>query len=109
MSAHRERGDMKEHLDKADKAFENSIRLGIMALLMVNSSLDFNSLKKLLGITDGNLSSNVAYLINQKYIFIKKIFINNKPNTSYSVAEAGRKAFTSHISAMEKIISHSRK
>jgi len=100
---------MKEHLEKVDKAFENSIRLGIMALLMVNRSMDFNSLKTTLGTTDGNLSSNLSYLLTQKYITVKKKFINNKPNSSYAAMEAGRKAFKLHISAMEKIISHGKK
>ena len=100
---------MKEHLENIDKAFENSIRLGIMALLMVNRSIDFISLKNMLGTTDGNLSSNLSYLIDQKYIVVKKQFINNKPNTSYSGTEAGRKAFKVHIDAMEKIISHGKK
>ncbi|MBA2406712.1 MAG: transcriptional regulator [Chitinophagales bacterium] len=100
---------MKEHLDRVDKAFENSIRLSIMALLMVNATVDFNSLNKLLGTTDGNLSSNLSYLISLKYVAVKKRFINKKPNTSYSALEAGRKAFKSHIEAMEKIILHSKK
>jgi len=100
---------MKEHLEKVDKAFENSIRLGIMALLMVNRSMDFNTLKNLLGTTDGNLSSNLAYLLNQKYIAVKKSFINNKPNSSYAALDAGRRAFKIHIEAMEKIISQGKR
>src|SRR6185369_2309425 len=100
---------MKEHLENIDKAFENSIRLGIMAVLMVNRSMDFNSLKKMLGATDGNLSSNLSYLLDQKYIGVKKQFINNKPNTSYSAMESGKKAFKVHIDAMEKIISLGKK
>jgi DNA-binding HxlR family transcriptional regulator len=100
---------MKEHLENIDKTFENSIRLGIMALLMVNRSMDFISLKKMLGTTDGNLSSNLSYLVDQKYIAVKKQFINNKPNTSYSSLEGGRRAFKIHIDAMEKIISHGKK
>ncbi len=100
---------MKEHLENIDKAFENSIRLGIMALLMVNRSLDFNGLKKILGTTDGNLSSNLSYLESQKYVTTKKQFINKKPNTSYTKTEKGRKAFMVHIEAMEKIISHGKK
>ena len=100
---------MKEHLNNIDRAFENSIRLGIMSVLLVNHSMDFNALKKLLGTTDGNLSSNLTYLLNQKYITVKKKFINNKPNSSYAALEAGRKAFQAHISAMEKIIALGKK
>jgi hypothetical protein len=100
---------MKEHLENIDKAFENSIRLGIMAMLMVNRSMDFNALKKMLGTTDGNLSSNLSYLVDQHYITVKKQFINNRPNTSYTAMDSGRKAFKAHIDAMEKIISLGKK
>ena len=100
---------MKEHLEKVDKSFENSVRLGIMALLTVNRSLDFNSLKNLLGTTDGNLSSNLSYLLNQKYISVKKQFINNRPNTSYTALETGKKAFSAHLDAMEKIMALAKK
>ena len=99
---------MKEHLDKVDKVFENSIRLSIMALLMVNRSMDFNTLKQIVGTTDGNLSSNLTYLLNNEYISVKKQFINNKPNTSYAALELGRKAFNAHIDAMDKIMSHAK-
>ena len=100
---------MKEHLENIDKAFENSIRLGIMAMLMVNRWMDFSALKKMLGTTDGNLSSNLSYLVDQNYIAVKKQFINNRPNTSYTAMDSGRRAFRSHIDAMEKIISHGKK
>lgn len=95
---------MKEHLNNVNRALENTIRLGIMALLMVNQSMDFISLKKMLGTTDGNLSSNLSYLLQHKYISVKKKFIGNKPNTSYAALEAGKKAFRLHIDAMEQII-----
>lgn len=100
---------MKQHLQHIDKAFENSVRLSIMALLMVNASLDFGSLKKQLDLTDGNLASNLSYLQDCKYISVKKQFINNKPNSSYLALPNGRKAFRAHIDAMEKIISASKK
>ncbi|MFM7222788.1 MAG: transcriptional regulator [Bacteroidota bacterium] len=34
----------------------------------------------------------------------KKKFIGKKPNTSYSVSRSGRKAFSEHLDALEKII-----
>ena len=66
---------MKEILKKLDKAFENRIRLGIMSALMVNTHLDFNTLKDLLGVTDGNLASHLKFLEKYKYISFKKEFI----------------------------------
>ncbi|MEO1253779.1 MAG: transcriptional regulator, partial [Bacteroidota bacterium] len=53
---------MKEILKNLNKAFENKTRLGIMSVLMVNDRMDFNSLKELLGVTDGNLASHLKSL-----------------------------------------------
>ncbi|MCC8172549.1 MAG: transcriptional regulator, partial [Parabacteroides sp.] len=41
-----------------NKVFESKARLGIMAVLMVNDEADFNALKELLSLTDGNLASH---------------------------------------------------
>ena len=75
-----------------------------MSVLLVNDRVDFNTLKKLLNITDGNLASHINALQNKKYIKVKKQFLNKKPNTSYSVSELGKKAFNDHLNALEKII-----
>jgi len=95
---------MKNILENINKAFENRTRLGIMAALLVNDSVDFNSLKEILNVTDGNLASHIKYLDKVSYIKIKKQFIGNKPNTNYSVTKLGRLEFQKHINALEKLI-----
>ncbi|WP_109830327.1 winged helix-turn-helix domain-containing protein [Reichenbachiella versicolor] len=95
---------MKNILEDLNKAFENKVRLGIMSALMVNDALNFNSLKELLGVTDGNLASHIKALDKQQYLSIKKEFLNNKPHTQYSVTQAGRDAFTKHIKAIEQLL-----
>jgi DNA-binding MarR family transcriptional regulator len=87
-----------------NKAFENRIRLGIMSLLMVNDSLDFNSVKELLQVTDGNLASHTNALDKLKYLSIKKEFVGKKPRTTYKATSAGRKAFAAHIDALEQLL-----
>lgn len=87
-----------------NKAFESRVRLGIMSILMVNDSVDFLTLKEMLQVTDGNIASHVTALEKLQYIEIKKQFIGKKPNTSYSVTNTGRKAFTEHLDALEKLI-----
>ena len=69
---------MKEHLNNLDKAFENRTRLGIMSALVVNDYVDFNSLKNLLGVTDGNLATHLKSLEKVQYIEIKKEFLDRK-------------------------------
>ena len=95
---------MKEILNNLDKAFENKIRLAIMSALVVNDYIDFNSLKNLLGATDGNLASHLKSLERAEYIKFKKEFLNRKPNTRYSATAKGKKAFTKHINALEQLL-----
>jgi DNA-binding MarR family transcriptional regulator len=95
---------VKEFLKDLDKAFENRIRLGIMSALMVNDQLDFNTLKDLLGVTDGNLASHLRSLEKSEYISFSKSFLERKPNTNYSETSKGKKAFKKHIGAIEKLI-----
>ena len=98
---------MKNIIQNINKVFDHRIRLGIMSVLMVNESADFTTLKELLGVTDGNLASHTKALETENYIMIEKQFIGKKPNTSYRSTIIGRKAFTSHIEALEKLISKS--
>jgi len=87
-----------------NKAFDHRIRLGIMSILMVNEYADFNTLKELLGVTDGNLASHTKALDQSQYINIEKQFIGRKPNTRYSTTKLGRAEFKKHINALEKLI-----
>lgn len=95
---------MKISIEDLNKAFDSRIRLGIMSVLMVNDRVDFNSMKELLDLTDGNLASHIAALEKAEYIKIEKSFIGKKTNTTYSVTKSGRKAFTAHLDALEKLI-----
>lgn len=95
---------MKDILKDLNKAFENRVRLGIMSALVVNENLDFNALKDLLAVTDGNLASHLKSLEKSQYISFRKEFLGRKPNTKYSATEAGRTAFVLHIKAIEKLL-----
>lgn len=95
---------MKNLLVNINKSFENRVRLGVMSILMVNESVDFNFLKEALDLTDGNLASHVSALEKAEYIEVRKSFVGKKPNTTYSATDAGRKAFTEHLEALEALI-----
>ncbi len=92
------------YIDNLNKAFENRVRLGLMSILAVNESADFNMLKEMLNITDGNLASHISALEKEGYIMIRKQFIGKKPNTSYSITKVGKKAFNEHLEALEQIL-----
>jgi DNA-binding MarR family transcriptional regulator len=90
--------------DKLDKAFENRVRLQIMSVLVVNERYDFNSLKELLGVTDGNLASHLKGLEKEAYISVNKSFLGRKPNTNYEATAKGKQAFKAHLDALEALI-----
>jgi DNA-binding MarR family transcriptional regulator len=75
-----------------------------MSILLVNDSVDFNTLKEMLQVTDGNIASHITALEKLNYIEIRKQFIGKKPNTSYAVTSSGKKAFAEHLDALEKLI-----
>jgi len=91
-------------IDKLNKAFESRVRLGIMSALMVNDHADFNTLKDLLQVTDGNLASHLKALEHGEHVAMQKEFIGRKPNTKYHATKQGRQAFSEHISALEALI-----
>lgn len=91
-------------IDHINKLFDHRIRLGIMSVLVVNESVDFNRLKELLEVTDGNLASHTKTLEKAEYISVEKSFIGRKPNTKYSVTKKGKEAFQKHIEALENLI-----
>jgi len=98
---------VKDLLNELDKAFENRVRLGIMSALVVNDFLDFNALKELLGVTDGNLASHMKSLEKSGYVNFRKEFLERKPNTKYFATDTGKEAFRKHINAIEQLLNKS--
>ena len=71
---------------------------------MVNERINFNDLKELIGVTDGNLASHIKALEESGFLKIHKGFVGKKTNTTYAVTKAGEKAFQQHLKALEKMI-----
>jgi DNA-binding HxlR family transcriptional regulator len=95
---------MKNPIENLNKIFDSRIRLGIMSALIVNDEVNFNDLKQLIGVTDGNLASHIKTLEENNFIKVNKGFIGKKTNTTYAVTKAGEKAFKMHLDALEKMI-----
>ena len=95
---------MKNPIENLNKIFDSRIRLGIMSSLMVNDEVNFNELKELIQVTDGNLASHLKTLEENEYVKVQKGFIGRKTNTTYSVTKAGEKAFKAHLEALEQMI-----
>ncbi|MEO6819883.1 MAG: transcriptional regulator [Ginsengibacter sp.] len=91
-------------INSLNKLFESRVRLGIMSALMVNEAINFNDLKELLDVSDGNLASHIKALEENKILKVEKGFIGRKTNTVYKLTKIGEKLFKAHIDALEQMI-----
>ncbi len=95
---------MKNPITGLNKVFDSRIRLGVMSILLVNEEVNFNDLKEMLEVTDGNLATHLVNLEENGFIKVHKGFIGKKTNTTYVVTKSGEKVFADHITALENII-----
>jgi DNA-binding transcriptional ArsR family regulator len=92
-----------------DPLIHERVRLAIVSALAVNDSLSFNDLKRLLDLTDGNLSVHARKLEEAGYLHCLKSFEGRIPRTDYRLTAQGRKALERYLSHMEALIRMTRK
>ncbi len=92
-----------------DAVIHERVRLAILGALAVNDELSFNDLKKLLEITDGNLSVHARKLEVAGYVKCSKSFVGRQPRTTFRLSPAGRRALESYLAQMESVIRSARK
>lgn len=95
---------VKDIINRLNPTFDQRNRLGLMALLVSEDVLEYNTLKELLDLTDGNLASHLRALESQDYVRVEKTFVDRKPRTSYRSTPIGKKAFAEHIKALGDLI-----
>ena len=91
-------------IGKIDEVIHGRLRLGVMAYLANAEVADFNELKALLEVTQGNLSVQLRKLEDAGYVAIEKGFLGRKPRTQVRITPAGRKAFAVYLDALGKLI-----
>jgi len=89
---------------KIDEVIHGRLRLGVMAYLANSEVADFNELKAILEVTQGNLSVQLRKLEDAEYVTIEKGFLGRKPRTQVRITAAGRKAFAAYLDALGKLI-----
>lgn len=100
--------DEKFDYQQIDNFIHSRIRLAIMAVLASVDEIDFNSIKKAVNATDGNLSVHLKKLEENGYIKIEKKFINRKPLTTCYLTKKGERSFSEYIATVEGFIKKSR-
>lgn len=93
-------------MNEIDTVIHAPARLRIMAALTAlrpRAELDFPTLGKTLGLTDGNLGAHLQTLEEAGYVKIEKAFVSRKPRTRVSATAKGRARFEEHVAALRDI------
>lgn len=95
---------MSEPIGRLDNVVHQRVRLGILTVLSEAERADFAFLRDTLGLTDGNLSSNLQVLEQAGYVEIEKTFEGRRPRTWARATRAGRKALEQEVAVLEAIV-----
>ncbi len=90
--------------DDIDALIHERTRLAIVSALAVAPELSFGELKKMLSLTDGNLSAHSRTLDEAGYIKVEKSFQGRRPLTTMRLSPKGRKAFQRYLKTLRQII-----
>ena len=76
----------------------------VLVGLPARAQLSFTALRKLLGMTDGNLGQHVRVLLEAGYVEVSRTSHGRRPQSLYRATAAGRAAFERHSAALAAIM-----
>ncbi len=98
--------ETQDALEGIDRVFHEKARLGIMTTIIgFPDGMNFNELKELCSLTDGNLNRHLKVLVDTGVLSVKKTGQGRNTNSLYRITPKGRRAFERYLSALETILS----
>ena len=92
-----------EELANLDNLIHEPARLAILTALSACESADFTALRRLTGLSDGNLSVQLSKLEEAGLIGTQKQFMGKKPNTRAKITKKGLEAVQRHWDQLNAI------
>ena len=87
-----------------DELLLSKIRLAIIGQLVNAEWVTFSELRQCIDVTNGNLGSHVAKLVDAGYIKEEKRFEGRRPQSRYRLTRAGRAALLRHVAALQALV-----
>jgi DNA-binding MarR family transcriptional regulator len=88
-----------------DRVIHEKARLSVLTSLLANpKGLAFADLKRLCGLTDGNLSRHLQVLEEAGLVDIVKGYDDKRPQTICRITTSGRRRFLSYLSVLEQVV-----
>jgi DNA-binding HxlR family transcriptional regulator len=88
-----------------DRIIHERARLGVLTSLAANpKGLVFADLKRLCGLTDGNLSRHLQVLQEAGVVEVTKSFSHNRPQTLCRITPEGRRRFLDYLAVLDQVV-----
>ena len=104
MAEKQERNPKIKPLADIDPLIHAPARLRVMTYLYVVDSIDFVYLKRVTGLSWGNLSTHLTKLEEAGYVKLNKSFQDKKPHTMIQLTKQGRQAFRNYKDEMQEVL-----
>ena len=92
-----------EQLEQIDPLIHAPTRLKVMTYLYLVENIDFVYLKRVTGLTWGNLSRHLTKLEEAGYLAMEKAFVDKKPRTLIWITDQGKEAFQQYKENLKEI------
>lgn len=88
-----------------DRVIHEKARLSVLTSLVAHpKGLAFPDLKRLCGLTDGNLSRHLAVLQEADFVSLEKGYDHNRPQTICRLTPRGRARFLEYLAVLEQVV-----
>jgi len=88
-----------------DRVIHERARLAVLTSLVAHpGGLVFGELRRLCGLSDGNLSRHLQVLVEASLVEITKSFEQNKPQTRCQITDIGRARYLDYLAVLEQVV-----
>lgn len=100
-----DRTDARFSYEGLDRIIHERARLSVLTSLVSHPrGLAFPDLKRLCGLTDGNLSRHLAVLQEADLVSLEKGYEQNRPQTLCRLTPSGRARFLDYLGVLEQVV-----
>ncbi|MEE7457272.1 hypothetical protein MPAR168_05500 [Methylorubrum populi] len=100
-----ERPEARFSYEGLDRIIHERARLSVLTSLVSHPrGLAFPDLKRLCGLTDGNLSRHLAVLQEADLVSLEKGYDQNRPQTLCRLTPSGRTRFLDYLGVLEQVV-----
>ena len=92
-----------EELAALDRVVHEPARLAILTALSACDSADFTFLRRVIGLTGGNLNTHLTTLETAGFVVLQKRFEGKVSHTAVSLTPSGRRAIDEHWKQLDAL------